>query len=193
MKSSKSQSYSKTHTLPQIRFEEQELSSFSGLVLYQKLFHQLGLKEKLRQCFESKHSGAIFGPATVVLWMIIHVILGFRELRQCSYYEKDPIVLRLLGLKKLPSVSTFSRCLSKMDERDVHQIQSMSQDYVLERLKSMNLKRVTLDFDGSVIGTNRIAQGTAVGFNRKKKGQRSYYPLFTTMTISINSFYRINA
>jgi hypothetical protein len=40
---------------------------------------------------------------------------------------------------------------------------------------------VTLDFDGSVIGTGRWAEGTAVGFNRKKKGQRSYYPLFCTL------------
>jgi hypothetical protein len=43
------------------------------------------------------------------------------------------------------------------------------------------LPRVTLDFDGSVIGTGRYAEGTAVGFNRKKKGQRSYYPLFCTL------------
>jgi hypothetical protein len=40
---------------------------------------------------------------------------------------------------------------------------------------------VTLGFDGSVIGIQRLAEGTAVGFNRKKKGQRSYYPLFCTV------------
>src|SRR5690606_28107109 len=37
------------------------------------------------------------------------------------------------------------------------------------------------DFDGSVIATGRFAEGSAVGFNRKKKGQRSYYPLFCTI------------
>jgi len=31
------------------------------------------------------------------------------------------------------------------------------------------------------LGTGRFAEGTAVGFNRKKKGQRSYYPLFCTV------------
>ena len=35
-----------------------------------------------------------------------------------------------------------------------------------------------LDFDGSVISTGRWAEGIAVGFNRSKKGSRSYYPLF---------------
>jgi len=38
-----------------------------------------------------------------------------------------------------------------------------------------------MDFDGSVLSTGRVAEGTAVGFNKKKKGQRSYYPLFCTI------------
>ena len=52
---------------------------------------------------------------------------------------------------------------------------------VLDRLLALQLATVTLDFDGSVLSTGRIAEGTAVGFNRKKKGQRSYYPLFCTV------------
>ena len=40
---------------------------------------------------------------------------------------------------------------------------------------------MTLDFDGSVLSTGRHAEGTAVGFNKKKKGARSYYPLFCTV------------
>jgi hypothetical protein len=52
---------------------------------------------------------------------------------------------------------------------------------VLDRIASLALPRVTLDFDGSVQSTKRKAQGTAVGFNKKKKGARSYYPLFCTV------------
>jgi len=44
------------------------------------------------------------------------------------------------------------------------------------------LYRLTLDFDGSVVFTNgRNVEGTAVGYCRKKKGARSYYPLFCTV------------
>jgi hypothetical protein len=43
------------------------------------------------------------------------------------------------------------------------------------------LARVTMDFDGSVLSTGRHAEGTAIGFNKKKKGARSYYPLFCTV------------
>jgi hypothetical protein len=40
---------------------------------------------------------------------------------------------------------------------------------------------VSLDFDGSVLSTHRRAEGVAAGYNKKKKGTRSYYPLFCTL------------
>ena len=51
----------------------------------------------------------------------------------------------------------------------------------LQRLRDLKIKRVTIDFDGSITTTNGHLEGTAVGFNPKKKGQRSYYPLFATI------------
>ena len=132
-------------------------------------------------CFRHLGVKPIFGPARIVMLLIIHLLLGYRELRQLRYYEDDPLVHRLVGLKKLPEVATIIRTLLGMDDQSVQQIQQLMSTLVLERLKAQNLRRITLDFDGSVIGTNRFAEGTAIGFNRKKKGQRSYYPLFCTL------------
>jgi hypothetical protein len=52
---------------------------------------------------------------------------------------------------------------------------------VVGRLRTLGLRRLTLDFDGSVLSTSRHAEGSAVGFNKQKKGARSYYPLFCTV------------
>jgi hypothetical protein len=109
------------------------------------------------------------------------MLLGYRELRHLRFYDDDPLVRRLLGLKRLPDVATISRTLSAMDEQSVERFQDLVGSLVLERIAELGLQRITLDFDGSVIGTGRYAEGTAVGFNRKKKGQRSYYPLFCTV------------
>jgi len=86
-----------------------------------------------------------------------------------------------LGLSRLPDVATISRALAGADADSVAKLRSLLGELVLKRLAVLSTKRVTLDFDGSVIGTSRHAEGTAVGFNRKKKGQRSYYPLFCTV------------
>ena len=56
-----------------------------------------------------------------------------------------------------------------------------TREYVLSRLQTERLSRVTMDFDGPVISTGRFAEGTAVGYNNKRKGERSYYPLLRTI------------
>ena len=115
----------------------------------------------------------IFGHARIVLLLIVHMLLGYRELRHLRYYQNDPLVCRLLGLKHLPDVATVSRALSTIDNRSVNDLQALLRTLVLDRIQALGLRRLTLDFDGSVIGTCRSAEGTAVGFNKKKKGQRS--------------------
>ena len=91
------------------------------------------------------------------------------------------MVKNTLKLKSLPSVPTISRMLGDFDEPTLDLFHEYNSSLVTERLQKERLSRVTIDFDGSVLSTNRHAEATAVGFNKKKKGQRSYYPLFATI------------
>ena len=45
VKCSKTDIHRKTHRIPEIKFEDQRLTSFAGLVLYQSLFSRIGLKQ----------------------------------------------------------------------------------------------------------------------------------------------------
>ena len=181
MKCSKASIHRKTHRIPEIRFEDQHLTSFAGLVVFQALFNQLGLKEHLTACFRHLKVSPIFGHGLTVLLLIVHLLLGYRRLQDMRYYRDDPMVRRLLGLDRLPDVATVSRTLAGMDNRSVDKLRRFNRQQVLQRVGDLSLARITLDFDGSVLATGRFAEGTAVGFNRKKKGQRSYYPLFCTL------------
>ena len=181
MKCSKANTIYKSRQLPALRFEDQQLTSFSGLILFQQLFALIGLKEKLRLCFRHLNVQSIFGHGRIVLLLIVHFLLGYRQLREMRFYSDDSVVLRAVGLKRLPDVATISRMLAHADNQCVVNLQRLLRQMVLQRLMALDLRTLTLDFDGSVIGTGRFAEGTAIGFNRKKKGQRSYYPLFCTI------------
>jgi hypothetical protein len=181
VKSSKAEIQAKFHKIPLIRFEDQMLTSFSGLLIFQALFQRMHLKDRLRKCFTHLKISPIFGRHSVVLLMIVHLLLGFRRLRELDYYRDDPLVLRLMGLRKLPDVSTISRTLSEMEIEGVGKVRKLLSSLVLEGLKREALPRLTFDFDGSVQSTKGHAEGTAVGFNKVKKGARSYYPLFCTV------------
>lgn len=181
VKYSKAQIHSRVYNIPQLKFEDQRLTSFAGLVVVQSLFSRLNLKEKLKSCFKHMNVRPIFGHHIVMLLLIVHLMLGYRRLRDIDYYREDPMLLRLLGLKKLPDVSTVCRALRTVDKKSIEQIRKLCREMFLTRLKALGLARLSMDFDGSVFGTGKAAEGTAVGFNKKKKGQRSYYNLFCTI------------
>ena len=181
MKLSRKQVQRKSRTLPKVQFADHKLSSFSGLLLFQVLFDNLELRDRLRACFRHVKTEPAYDFALQFLALIVHILLGYRKLRDVAFYRDDPMVLRVLGLRRFPDVATLSRTLSSMGARTVEQLRELARDLVLQRLTTLQLPRVTLDFDGSVLGTCRRAEGTAVGYNRRKKGQRSYYPLFCTV------------
>jgi len=181
VKSNKAQIHAKFHKILVIRFEDQKLTSFSGLLIFQALFRHLNLKNRLKKCFDHLKVSPIFGHHLVVMLLIVHLLIGFRRLREVDYYRDDPLVLRLMGLRKLPDVSTISRSLAQMEIVGVEKVRALSRTLVIENIKREGLYRLTLDFDGLVKSTKGHAEGTAVGYNNSKKGARSYYPLFCTV------------
>jgi len=181
VKSSKAQIHVRVHRLPELRFEDQRLTSHAGLVLLQALFRRIGLHDQLQRCFAHLNKGLIVGLPKVTMILIVHLMLGYRRLRDLDRYREDPLMKRCLGLRRMPHVSTVSRALMRADRIAVGRVQQLNRNLVLDRLQQESLARITLDFDGSVISSGRYAEGLAVGYNAKKKGQRSYYPLFATV------------
>ena len=182
MKSSRAQTHAKFHRIPSLSFtSEWRLTSYSGLILFQALFQKLRLKDRFRRCFDHLTVQPIFGMPAILLLLVVHLLLGFRRLRGLDYYRHDPLVARVVGLRRLPDVATVSRALAGLDARSVDEVRGVSRNLVATRIADEALARVTLDFDGSVQSTTGHAEGTAVGYNKVKKGARSYYPLFCTI------------
>jgi len=177
---SKTQTTARVHAVPEIRFEQQQLTSFAGLVLFQMLFRALDLKAKLASCFRILR-GAAYGTHVLFVQLLVQIIIGFRSLRDRDHYAHDPMIARVCGVRRLADVATLSRRLGEVSEKEIGAVRRLGRSLVLDRLEAEKLPRVTIDFDGSVLSTRRHAEGTAVGFNRKRKGARSYYPLFCTV------------
>ncbi len=142
----------------------------------------LEIKNRLFQWFRHLKASRIFGYHIITMLLIVHFLLGYRRLRDLSYYQDDPMVKRLLGLNQLPDPSTISRALSSIDGMSITRVRELCRKLVIERLRKAAIYRLTLDFDGAVLTTlSRTTEGTAVGYNKKRKGARSYYPLFCTL------------
>ena len=106
MKFRKAQIHARVYRLPELRFEDQRLTSFSGLVLLQALFRKVKLGDRLQGCLHHLSKGMVVGLPAVTMLLIVHLMLGFRRLRDLEYYREDPLVARVLGLRRLPHLST---------------------------------------------------------------------------------------
>ena len=169
MKHSKSDVCGKARLGLDIRFEEQSLTSYSGLILFQHFFSLIGIKERLWSCFRHLKVNPIYGHHVVMMLLVVHLIIGHRRLRDVDYYRDDAMVKRVLGLKRLPDASTLSRSLASADERSVGKVRIESRHLVMERLAMERCSTVTLDFDGSVLSTGRHAEGTAGGIQQEEE------------------------
>jgi len=181
MKCSRRDVNRKAHARTCLRFENHQLTAFGGLIILQEFFAELKLVERLRNVFHRRQSGKVYRPQRLFLQLVVHLLLGFRSLRDIACYQQDPMVQRVLGLNNIANPATVSRMLRDMSDAEIGSLRDMMATQVLDRLHGLSLPRITLDFDGSVQSTTRRAEGTAVGFNKRKKGARSYYPLFCTV------------
>ncbi len=163
MRYSKQAILARFHKIPRLRFEDQQLTSFGGAIVFQALFQRLQLKARLKACFPLTQ-GPCYGPHRIVLLLIVHLLLGFRRLREADYYRDDPV--------------------GHMSQASIEKVRQVSTTLVIDALRRERFRRLTLDFDGSVCSTRGHAEGTAVGYNVKKKGARSYYNLFCTVAQS---------
>ena len=116
IKCSKAGIHRKTHCIPEIQFEDQRLTSFAGLVLFQALRNRLGLKEQLTACFRHLKVSPVFVHDLSVL------LLDRRRLQDMRHYREHPIVRYLPGLDRLPDVATVSRTQAGMDNRSVDKL-----------------------------------------------------------------------
>ena len=100
----------------------------------QKFFQMISFKNRLQKCFRHLPSGKIYDRATLFMQLVVHVLLGYRELRDAAHYQDDPLVQRVLGLKQLPDVATISRMLKEADRQSVDKLRRLLTDMVLKRL-----------------------------------------------------------
>jgi len=77
---------------------------------------------------------------------MVHVVLGFRKIRDIEYYKDDPLVKATTDLKELPEVSAVSRILSNVDDESVEAFQRTVRDECLGQIAAAGLGRITPDW-----------------------------------------------
>ena len=133
-----------------LRYDHEGLTSFAGLELLRRYFCQIRLRAEIRRCLGCTLPNSDFGVVGMVLVILLLIISGGRRLRHLGYLQGDPVVRRCSGLKCLPTPYSVGRWLAKFDDDAVDRLRSWNETVVARGIRACQLRRLTLDIDGSV-------------------------------------------
>lgn len=94
-----------------IEFTDQQLSPHAGTATFWSFLHQSGWREVVERCLPHSQptSNNALSPLTKVLGFVQGLLCGAKKLTHVAYLRRDPMVPELLGIKRVPSQSTFTR------------------------------------------------------------------------------------
>ena len=116
-----------------------------------------------------------------LLGMVLAVYVGFSRLNHLQYVAREPMLLGLLRVKRLPVQSTFWRFLESLHLTVAVQLGRLEARLRQRVWDAANVKltEVTLDTDTTVHTLYGSQMGGRVSYNPKNKGKRSYQPIPT--------------
>jgi Transposase DDE domain group 1 len=160
----------------QIEFTDQKLTSFSGLELFNQYFRTIDLRAKIKKAFFGIPSNGDYRTHEIILTFIALWLSGGNRLRHIRYLCSDWLIKRVVGVKRIATERTLSRWLKRFTPAALDSLLDMNTSLVLGVLAVLELRRVTLNFDGTVLSTGNEVELAARGYNPHKRYAKSYYP-----------------
>src|SRR5262245_5775094 len=158
-----------------IEFVRQDLTSYGGLELLRRYVRRSGVATRLHAAYAEM--GGDYGGARLSLLILSLFYVGARRLEHVRYLAGDPLITRFCGLARIPSPRTIVHWLKQFTQSALAPLVQLNQDLVLETISRLQLPRLTIDVDGTVVCTGATVAWPFRGFNPHHRKVLSYYPL----------------
>jgi hypothetical protein len=158
----------------ELTFSDERISAHGGLELVRCYLEGLGLRRRLQRAVDVPSD---YGAARILLALIGMLIVGGVRITHLAFLGADPVLLRFCALKRLPTDRTVVDLLKRFTSQTLLALSDLIRDLVHEQIERSQLRRLTIDLDGTVLRTGAKVDGAARGFNPHHPKDPSYYPL----------------
>src|SRR5712691_7106229 len=158
-----------------VEFVQQELTSYSGLELLRRYLRQRELPSRLRAACAA--TGGDYGGGRLALLVLALLYVGARRLEHLRYLAGDPLIARFCGLARIPTARTVANWLRQFTRAPLAPLVQLNHDLVTDAIARLQLSRLTIDVDGTVVRTGATVAWAFRGFNPHHRKDPSYYPL----------------
>ena len=160
-----------------LRFQASGLTSYAGLELIQRYWNRIGLHGLVGRYVTASLPGTDYGATSIILLLLTLIIVGGRRVLHLAWLERDPLVLRICGLARIPTARTVGRWLEQIRMRDLDGLVALNEKVVAEAVRASGVRRLPIDVDGSVVSTGLKVEGARRGYNPHHRKVPSYYPI----------------
>src|SRR5881409_2087192 len=158
-----------------VEFVRQELTSYSGLELVRRYLRQLYVPSRLRAACAA--TGGDYGGGRLALLILALFYVGARRLEHLHYLASDPLIARFCGLARIPTARTVGNWLRQFTTATLAPLVQLNHELVTDAIARLQLPRLTIDVDGTVVRTGATVAWAFRGFNPHHRKDPSYYPL----------------
>jgi hypothetical protein len=162
-------------------FKGRHLTPYGGLLPLVALLEKLKFKELIDNSLTIKRIPHAMSNYQFILSILIAIYIGFSRLAHLVYIASDPIITGILKVTRLPVQSTFWRFLQSLRIFNVTQLEKINTVMMARVWEALNLSfsHITIDTDTTVNTVYGKQMGAKKGYNPKKKGKKSYQPIFS--------------
>jgi len=162
-------------------FEGKNLTAYGGLLPVATMLEKLGFQRLVEETLRVKRITRVMGLYQFMLAMVLALYVGFSRLHHLRFLEREPMLVGILKVGRLPPQCTFWRFLASLHLQIAQQlleVQRCMRQRVWEAAH-VRLKSVTLDTDTTVHTLFGQQMGARKGYNPQHKGKKSYQPMLT--------------
>jgi hypothetical protein len=164
-----------------LEFGDEKLTSHAGLELMRRFLRSLGFFPSLRDAERRLGIGGDFSLRKVVLTVVAMLLAGAKRLEHLLFVGNDPLLLRFVGASRAPTARSLGRALCRMSWRTWPELDRLSTAIVRSSTQSLNLRRWTIDIDGTVLTTGQQVERAQRGYNPHHRKNPSYFPILATL------------
>jgi len=162
-------------------FEGRNLTAYGGLLPVATMLEKLGFQRLVEETLSVKRVTRVMRMYQFVLAMVLALYVGFSRLHHLRFLQRDPMLVGILKVLRLPPQCTFWRFLASLHlqmARQLLEVQRRMRERVWEAAH-VRLRSVTLDTDATVHTLFGQQMGARKAYNPQHKGKKSYQPLLT--------------
>lgn len=157
-------------------FTSKKISPWGGLKFFQQTYARSGLREDLLAVGLPENTSNNANKAIdLVEGMMVGAVLGSRRTAHTALLRHDEVVQEMFGWKRaMGSQSAFSRYFNRYAIVENDRIFT---ELMRKWWARMEIGKLTIDFDSSVVTRYGEQEGAKVGYNPGKHGRASHQPL----------------